>query len=294
MSERTHSRDDRSYRSDSPQQVDENSRERQVRWQDHEGDHSSNEFDERFAHASRDMRESFQPQFERGGREWSGGRGDEWQRRRGERDHYPRNQSGSERSRPYDRNFDLAQEQKSKPRSRPSADGERWGHYPSGRLSPAFFDEDSQSGGWDYEHSQVSGRRHDDDLSRMRGQSDRQSSRSSAADQSSPAPVSARGKGPKGYQRSDERIREEVCDELTRHHAIDASHMEVEVNQAEVTLKGYVQRRQEKYLAEDLCEGIMGVKEVHNLLRVGQDSSRSQAVDRNDTANKSNQTQAQL
>jgi len=37
------------------------------------------------------------------------------------------------------------------------------------------------------------------------------------------------GRGPKGYQRSDERIREDVCDRLTEHPAIDASEIEVEV-----------------------------------------------------------------
>jgi len=75
------------------------------------------------------------------------------------------------------------------------------------------------------------------------------------------------GKGPKGYRRSDDRIREDVCDHLTRHGQIDASELEVEVRDGEVTLAGTVQRREEKRLAEDVAERISGVRDVHNQLR---------------------------
>jgi osmotically-inducible protein OsmY len=76
------------------------------------------------------------------------------------------------------------------------------------------------------------------------------------------------GKGPKGYQRSDERIREDVNEQLYRHPDIDASEIEVQVQQAEVTLTGTVDERHIKRLAEDVAENVPGVRQVHNHLRV--------------------------
>jgi hypothetical protein len=76
------------------------------------------------------------------------------------------------------------------------------------------------------------------------------------------------GRGPKGYRRSDERIREEVNEELTRHPEIDASEIEVNVENGEVTLTGKVGDRHQKRLAEDLAERCSGVNDVHNQLKV--------------------------
>jgi osmotically-inducible protein OsmY len=77
------------------------------------------------------------------------------------------------------------------------------------------------------------------------------------------------GKGPKGYRRSDDRIREDVCECLTRHGEVDASEVDVQVKDGEVTLTGTVPRRQDKRIAEDLAENVSGVKDVHNQLRSG-------------------------
>lgn len=79
---------------------------------------------------------------------------------------------------------------------------------------------------------------------------------------------SYRGRGPKNYQRSDERIREEICERLTMDHDIDASEIEVDVQGAVVTLNGTVNERHMKRMAEDLAETIRGVKDVQNNLRV--------------------------
>lgn len=79
-----------------------------------------------------------------------------------------------------------------------------------------------------------------------------------------------RGRGPKGYQRSDERIREDVNDRLTDDPHIDASEIEVAVSNREVTLTGTVNSRFEKRHAEDLAESISGVTHVQNNLRVQQ------------------------
>lgn len=76
------------------------------------------------------------------------------------------------------------------------------------------------------------------------------------------------GRGPKGYQRSDERIKEDICDCLTRDPHVDASDIEVNVNEGEVTLMGTVADRRQKRYAEDAIENVPGVREIHNRIRV--------------------------
>jgi len=78
------------------------------------------------------------------------------------------------------------------------------------------------------------------------------------------------GRGPKGWQRSDERIREDVSERLSDHPHIDASEIEVTVNNGEIALSGTVEDRQAKRLAEDIAESVSGVREVHNQIRVQQ------------------------
>jgi hypothetical protein len=80
-----------------------------------------------------------------------------------------------------------------------------------------------------------------------------------------------RGKGPKGYTRSDERIREDVNDRLNDDSNVDASDIDVSVKNCEVTLTGTVKNRWEKRRAEDLAEAISGVKNVENRIKVNTD-----------------------
>ena len=91
------------------------------------------------------------------------------------------------------------------------------------------------------------------------------------------------GRGPKGYRRSDERIREDVCDRLADHPQIDASEIEVEVHNGEVTLAGTVDNRYAKRLAEDIADTVSGVQDIHNRLRVAQrqESARPQTTNQN-------------
>jgi hypothetical protein len=84
------------------------------------------------------------------------------------------------------------------------------------------------------------------------------------------------GKAPKGYQRSDERIREDICERLM-HSPYDASNVEISVNRGEVTLTGTVRQRAEKWGIEDLAEAVLGVNDVHNRIRV--DRGEAQAID---------------
>jgi hypothetical protein len=76
------------------------------------------------------------------------------------------------------------------------------------------------------------------------------------------------GRGPKGYRRADERIREDVSEELFRSPEIDASEIEIQAQNGEVTLTGKVEDRHQKRLAEDIAERVSGVTDVHNQLKV--------------------------
>ena len=79
---------------------------------------------------------------------------------------------------------------------------------------------------------------------------------------------SFRGRGPKNYKRSDERIADDVHLMLTDDPDIDAFDIEVKVENGEVTLTGQVRSRWEKRAAEDLVAQCSGVADVHNRLKV--------------------------
>lgn len=80
------------------------------------------------------------------------------------------------------------------------------------------------------------------------------------------AGMNFRGKGPKGYQRSDARILEDICERLSDDPSIDASEISVEVTQGKVTLKGQVYNRAMKHRAEDIVADCTGVKDIDNQL----------------------------
>jgi osmotically-inducible protein OsmY len=77
-----------------------------------------------------------------------------------------------------------------------------------------------------------------------------------------------RGKGPKGYTRSDERLKEVICEKLTDDPMIDASEINIEVTGQMVKLTGTVDDRSTKYEVEELVERCGGVKDIDNQLRV--------------------------
>ncbi|HZI25341.1 MAG TPA: BON domain-containing protein [Chryseolinea sp.] len=112
-----------------------------------------------------------------------------------------------------------------------------------------------ERGWWDKTSDEVSSWFGDEDAQRRRERDRRQS-------------VQHKGKGPKGYSRSDERIKEDINDRLSDDVFVDASEIEVTVNQGEVTLSGTVDTRTAKRRAEDLAEEVSGVKNVENRLRL--------------------------
>lgn len=91
------------------------------------------------------------------------------------------------------------------------------------------------------------------------------------------------GRGPRSYKRTDSRIEEDINDRLTQHPMIDASDIEVSVQNGEVTLRGHVETRDAKRLAEDVAEGVFGAKDVNNQIRIKQrgatEETRQQETD---------------
>jgi hypothetical protein len=88
-----------------------------------------------------------------------------------------------------------------------------------------------------------------------------------------------------------------VCERLTQHGQLDASNIQIDVKDGEVTLRGSVDQRQAKRMAEDAAESVSGVRDVRNDLRVKQEqaSSANQRGDQalSGTQNTSNQSNMQ-
>ena len=80
--------------------------------------------------------------------------------------------------------------------------------------------------------------------------------------------ISQRGRGPKNYRRSDDLLQEIICEQLTESPVIDARDVSIEVHDCEVTLRGTVETREQKYAIEDLVADVAGVTEIHNYIGV--------------------------
>jgi osmotically-inducible protein OsmY len=79
--------------------------------------------------------------------------------------------------------------------------------------------------------------------------------------------AASRARPPRGYRRSDERIRDEVYERLAHQDWIDAEDVEVRCEDGVVTLTGTVERRRDRRVAEDLAHEVRGVHDVMNELR---------------------------
>jgi hypothetical protein len=77
-----------------------------------------------------------------------------------------------------------------------------------------------------------------------------------------------RPRGPKGYQRSDERIHEDVHQQLERADHVDVEDVAVSVASGVVTLEGTVPERRMKHAIEDIVDGVHGVQDIENRIRV--------------------------
>ena len=81
--------------------------------------------------------------------------------------------------------------------------------------------------------------------------------------------------GPKGYQRSDERLREDISERLMQAGDIDSSEVTVTVTAGKVTLEGTVPDRYMKHYIEDIVDVCPGVQDIDNRVRVDANSGRS-------------------
>lgn len=79
--------------------------------------------------------------------------------------------------------------------------------------------------------------------------------------------------GPRGYQRPDDRIRDEICERLTFANGVDVGDVSVDVEQGVVRLAGTVSHRNQKYDIEDIADNTFGVTEVDNKIRVERQSA---------------------
>lgn len=80
-----------------------------------------------------------------------------------------------------------------------------------------------------------------------------------------------RGKGPKGYRRTDARILEDVCDRLGDADDVDATRLECTVENGEVALGGTVRTTAERRRAAEIAESVSGVLAVRDLIHVERD-----------------------
>lgn len=72
----------------------------------------------------------------------------------------------------------------------------------------------------------------------------------------------------RAYRRTDERVRDDVCERLSHSNAVDPTDVTVEVRDGVVTLEGTVPRRAMRYALEDIAARCMGVIDIDNRVRV--------------------------
>ncbi|MBP0631650.1 BON domain-containing protein [Cupriavidus sp. AcVe19-1a] len=77
---------------------------------------------------------------------------------------------------------------------------------------------------------------------------------------------------PRGYQRTDARIRDDLCERLA-HADDDVSDVTVDVVSGIVTLAGTVRDRDAKFHIEQMAEDVLGVSEVRNNIQMARPGS---------------------
>jgi len=161
-----------------------------------------------------------------------------------------RSDEAGRRNQPYNRNYEEQNR---------GWNNRNWGDRNTDRNEDRNYynqrDYDNRRDWWDRTSDEVSSWFGDDDAKRRR-RMDRMNEGSHY------------GKGPKNYRRSQEKIKEDINERLSDDAYLDASDIEVTVNDTEVTLTGTVDSRQAKRRAEDLADRVSGVTHVQNNLRV--------------------------
>jgi hypothetical protein len=84
-------------------------------------------------------------------------------------------------------------------------------------------------------------------------------------------------RGPKGWQRTDDRLKDDICERLYHTLHIDSSEVTVEVKDGKVMLDGTVPQRGMKHALEDLIDSLPGVHDIDNRVRVSRHEGGSQS-----------------
>ncbi|NVJ02981.1 BON domain-containing protein, partial [Myxococcus sp. AM009] len=82
-----------------------------------------------------------------------------------------------------------------------------------------------------------------------------------------PVRAPPRGRAPRGYRRSSERILSDLCDGLMRSW-VDAEDVDIRVRDGVVLLAGVVRSQDERHATEALARDVLGVKEVINDIHI--------------------------
>jgi hypothetical protein len=77
-----------------------------------------------------------------------------------------------------------------------------------------------------------------------------------------------RGKLPKNFAYSDDKLRERICEMLADHDLIDPSNVDIQVKSGEVTITGTIEDRHQKRLIDDMVQNVPGVQDVHLSIKV--------------------------
>jgi osmotically-inducible protein OsmY len=75
-------------------------------------------------------------------------------------------------------------------------------------------------------------------------------------------------RGPKDYQRTDDRISEEIAERLAHAIRVDSSEVTVVVRNGRVRLQGSVPQRWMRYAIENVTATVWGVDEIENQVQV--------------------------
>lgn len=76
------------------------------------------------------------------------------------------------------------------------------------------------------------------------------------------------GKGPKNYQRSDERILEDIYERIAADWNLDVHDVDIKVEAGVVHLAGEVRDRSFRHRIEDITEAVRGVTSIENKIRI--------------------------
>ncbi|MDQ3399039.1 MAG: BON domain-containing protein, partial [Deinococcota bacterium] len=82
------------------------------------------------------------------------------------------------------------------------------------------------------------------------------------------APGPYTGMGPKAYESAGDPLGQEAALRLTQHGQVDASNIEITIDNGAVLLEGTVVSEEVKSLAEEAIRSLEGVGDVQNLLEV--------------------------